>query len=370
MFMVKFKHSFYFLSLNMSATEEEGGGVAIESYLVAGCVLSMCGSVIDNWGMNIQKYAHALQKNLPEDQQTIYYVDPRWLLGFGIYIAGQILNLVSLGLIDQPTQSILSSFALFSNILFAKYYFNEKMSQRDLLGLFFISGGASLFVVYFIHRKQDITIQMLEKQFYQPEFLLLILFLGLIVGLCLMYIRRNTGPNLSRSKALKLFQQDQSALAYATLAAIVGGCTVTFSKIATVMIQFVISPDFNLMESKFMLLMLVIWVCFLVTSVHTLNMGLRNSPALVMIPIFYVLSNMTSILVGTIYFEEYDTFEYPKLTFICLFGVCMTLTGIWMLSQRVAKIKERDLGARDQTSSPMIGVSGRTNSRFSAHSFA
>jgi len=316
----------------------------MEPYLVAGCGLSMMGSIIDNWGMNIQKYAHFVENNFPEEERRQYYMNPRWLLGLGVYILGQILNLVSLGLIDQPTQSILSSFALFSNVLFARYYFSEQMDQRDYLGLFLISCGASLFVFHFVHHKQDITIEMLEQQFAKKEFLVLIIFLIVVVSSCLLYLR-NKKRFLStlHLNNTHLCKQDQSPLAYATLAAINGGVTVTFSKIATVMIKFVLSEDFNLMEFKFMAVMLVIWVFMLISSVHTLNLGLRHSPALVMIPIFYVLSNMTSIIVGTIYYEEYDTFESPYLTFICTSGVCMTLVGIHMLSQRVAVIKEKDM---------------------------
>mmetsp|Transcript_12005 Transcript_12005/g.15564 ORF Transcript_12005/g.15564 Transcript_12005/m.15564 type:complete len:328 (+) Transcript_12005:268-1251(+) len=313
-----------------------------ESFLLAGCALSMIGSIIDNWGMNIQKYAHHVNGDSPT---FVYYMNPRWAFGFVIYVGGQIMNLVALGLIDQPTQSILSSFALFSNILFARYYFNEVMDRRDVFGLFLISCGASLFVFHFIHHKQDMTVAMLEERFFKPGFLLLMFIMGVVVGFCILYIRdqNRNSSFLSRLHAARMFQRDQTALAYAVLAAVNGGCTVTFSKISTVLIQFIASEDFNLMESQFMILILIIWIFMLFSSVHTLNLGLQNSPALVMIPIFYVLSNMVSILVGTIYFEEYDTFDSPWLTFVCFFGMVMTLSGIYILSQRVAALKEKDM---------------------------
>lgn len=423
-------------------------------YLIAGCLCSIIGSVIDNWGMNLQKLAHKNIKGRAQTELTVtssprdsgiatsfeqakhvkesdqssrrkqlyskveeedtersshstserheeeeegeevvenYTCTVAWLFGFSIYIIGQILNFISLSMIDQPTQSILSSFALFSNLLFAKHYFNENFSKSDLLGLLNISAGASLFVIYFTHKKQNYTIQQLEKHFYQKEMLCLIVFLAAVIGFCMLYVSTFSENTLRQLNRLPLisglltwfmrnsgerghFSSDFSALAYAIIAAIMGGCTVTFSKIVSVILPDLLSlyktgskvvdqhgleddavrnekavqelsseTEFTIFSLRFVVVILCIWVFLLVTSVHALNVGLRNSPALVMIPVFYVLSNMTSIFVGTIYFEEYETFESVKATTICLLGLVMTLSGIFMLSKRVAKAKSSDM---------------------------
>eukprot|EP00924_Labyrinthula_sp_SR-Ha-C_P009280 snap_masked-scaffold_2-processed-gene-18.39-mRNA-1 protein AED:1.00 eAED:1.00 QI:0/0/0/0/1/1/2/0/332 len=313
----------------------------VNGFFLAGCICSVVGSVIDNWGMNLQKAAH--KKNTGN-----IYCNRTWIFGFGIYILGQILNFVSLSLIDQPTQSILSSFALFSNLAFAKYYFNEQFQKSDLIGLFCVSSGASLFVLFFVHRKQIYTVAQLENQFYQPEFVWLMTSLLIIITMCSLYVNTFSEAILTKFKIISSITQfinkitcseqgENAALAYAVIAAIIGGCTVTFSKIVSVIIPALVDSkapeDADTSVSvPFLLLIVFIWVILLFTSVHSLNVGLKNSPALVMIPIFYVL-------IGTIYFEEYETFESAGLTLICIFGVFLTLNGIHMLSKRVASAK-------------------------------
>ena len=154
------------------------------------------------------------------------------------------------------------------------------------------------------------------------------------------------------SKVFGENRTDFSAIAYAVIAAIIGGATVTFSKIVAVIIptmynwlypplgvKFADGNALDILTLRFAVFILLVWLFLLVVSVHSLNIGLRNAPVLVMIPIFYVLSNITSVVIGTVYFQEYETFNSTKNTVLCVFGLSMTLVGIYILSQKVAANK-------------------------------
>mmetsp|Transcript_3538 Transcript_3538/g.4758 ORF Transcript_3538/g.4758 Transcript_3538/m.4758 type:complete len:399 (-) Transcript_3538:1503-2699(-) len=357
----------------------------VEAYLLAGCLLSLFGSIIDNWGMNLQKYSHHLEKTESESKDEPssfaysfcgHSVRGDWLFGFAVYVFGQILNFVSLSLIDQPTQSILSSFALFSNVIFARRYFQENFQLRDLMGILFISSGASLFVVFFVHSEQIETIESLQQGFLRPGFFSLLVILAGIFIFCAVYVMKKAeitsyelpidlskqiegSSSRARVTITTIFSLDQSPLAYAIMAALIGGITVTLSKIVSLILRELSDNGFGnegTHQRVFVSIVVFIWITFLVNSVRVLNVGLKNSPVLVMIPIFYVLSNLTSITVGTVYFMEYETFNSLTSTLWCLLGVFLTVIGIWLLSQRAASSREKEINLLSASSVTSLEV--------------
>ena len=134
----------------------------------------------------------------------------------------QNLNLVSYGvaqlsLIDQPTQSIISSVALFSNIVFARRYFNEEIENKDVVALLMIILAIVLFVMYYQHSDQDITIEELQKHFTTTPFLATAFALLTIYAAAAAYNKCLKPENI---------RTNISGLAYGVVAAIIGGITV------------------------------------------------------------------------------------------------------------------------------------------------
>jgi len=216
----------------------------------------------------------------------------------------------------------------------------------------------------------------LISRFLRPGFFSLLVILAGIFIFCAVYVMKKAeitsyelpidlskqiegSSSRARVTITTIFSLDQSPLAYAIMAALIGGITVTLSKIVSLILRELSDNGFGnegTHQRVFVSIVVFIWITFLVNSVRVLNVGLKNSPVLVMIPIFYVLSNLTSITVGTVYFMEYETFNSLTSTLWCLLGVFLTVIGIWLLSQRAASSREKEINLLSASSVTSLEV--------------
>jgi hypothetical protein len=83
-----------------------------------GILLVLLGSTIDNVGITLQKLAHrAILHNELEGKHTKRYCsNPRWALGIVLYLVGNIVNAIGLGMCPQSLYAALGSVSLVVNV--------------------------------------------------------------------------------------------------------------------------------------------------------------------------------------------------------------------------------------------------------------
>ena len=69
---------------------------------IIGCLCSAIGCTIDNWGMNLQKHSHHINNS---KKGEVSYVNVAWVIGFAVYLGGQILNFVSVSFLLRPSET-------------------------------------------------------------------------------------------------------------------------------------------------------------------------------------------------------------------------------------------------------------------------
>jgi drug/metabolite transporter (DMT)-like permease len=265
------------------------------SELVIGIVLSFSATTVANFGMNLQKYSFFVQEKNPEAAGATKQQQRTWTLGFLFFVVGQIGILASLGFVDQATAAIFSNVALISNAGFARYFFGEVLTKRDLVAMTLILGGSFLVVIYFVHVEQDFNADNLKEFLVEPLFLVFMAIQIAALVFCAYVVRLKWAERKERPSA--------TGLLFATMAALVGCCSLTFGKMFIQMLKYSIAGDNQFGDLVVWVVTLIFITCAL-SNVFLINLGLANSPAMVMIPIYYVMN--TLLATAGVYFTIYD----------------------------------------------------------------
>eukprot|EP00003_Mantamonas_plastica_P028812 TRINITY_DN669_c0_g1_i1.p1 TRINITY_DN669_c0_g1~~TRINITY_DN669_c0_g1_i1.p1 ORF type:complete len:605 (+),score=205.52 TRINITY_DN669_c0_g1_i1:195-1817(+) len=125
---------------------------------------------------------------------------------------------------------------------------------------------------------------------------------------------------------------------YASLGGIIGSQTVLTAKSAAELIKVSFGGE-NQFIYAFTYVIIGIAAFTAVVQVHWINVGLKYFDALYIIPVFFVVWTVFSILGGNLYFDEFKTFSDLQATMFAL-GVSMTCIGVFLLSDRNDKSKE------------------------------
>jgi hypothetical protein len=299
--------------------------------LATGILLSFTGTTICNYGMNLQKYSFFVKEKYPEAPGAARRQGVTWSLGFACFVFGQLGILISLGFVDQATAAIFSNVALISNAFFARYFFQEVFTSRDLVAMSLILLGSFLVVVFFKHSEQEFDVSTLKAFMAEPLF---ITFMGLLLIAFLV-----CAAITKRFWEQRRDHPSTAGLVFANMAALVGCCSLTFGKMFIQLLK----ESFAHGNQFGNLLAWVITMVFLfcaVSNVFLINMGLANSPAMVMIPIYYVLNTLFATAAGILCFQDYGTFHSALPSFLFLVGAIGSLVGVVVLSMKEASAED------------------------------
>lgn len=171
---------------------------------ILGCIISLCGSLCANVGVNIQKYSFNNEltnnnniiynnnnnnnagnnhhiSNSDNQQRRAYYLQPYWLIGLFLVISGGISDFIALAITAQTIIAAISSINLVINLLFAGIYLHEQIYINDICGTILLVFGSILAVVYGNHDDQSHTLDELVSYLHNIYFIIFVLFLLLIV---------------------------------------------------------------------------------------------------------------------------------------------------------------------------------------------
>jgi len=110
---------------------------------LAGACLSIFGSVVSNFGVNLQKLAHTKNSEKPHNLRRHYTKIHSWWFGLFLVIFGAICDFTALGLANQALVTATGGgTTLVANLFIARVWLKETLSWLDVLGTILIIGGA------------------------------------------------------------------------------------------------------------------------------------------------------------------------------------------------------------------------------------
>lgn len=148
--------------------------------VVLGVILGCLAEFFGGWA-NIQiKYSHKLEavKSNPKP----IYGRKRWWFAVFLYGGNTALNLASFMFAPLDVLAPTSALTIVINVVLAKIYFNETLTQRGYFGSILIIVGCVLAVIFGSHGDVDLDLETAESYATKPKFLIFAIFYwGLII---------------------------------------------------------------------------------------------------------------------------------------------------------------------------------------------
>ncbi|XP_060217076.1 probable magnesium transporter NIPA8 [Lycium barbarum] len=292
---------------------------------VIGALINLLGNIFINFGTNLLKLGHDERKkhfvlanvgtNVRARMKPIIYFQA-WRVGILFFAIGNCLNFISFGYAAQSLLAALGSIQFISNIGFAYYVLNKRVTIKLLLATAFVVVGNIFLVAFGNHQSPVYTPEQLGENYTNIIFLFYCLSLVLVVALHHSIYNRGEGQMLV-------------PFSYAVVSGAIGSCSVLFAKSLSNMLR--LSMSYSIFHSGFTYSMLLMFLSTGGFWMARLNEGLSRFDAILIVPMFQIAWTFFSICTGFVYFEEYKVFDALRTTMFIL-GMMSVFVGIYLLA--------------------------------------
>lgn len=320
---------------------------------VMGAFICLFGSTLTALGLVLQKYSH---NDLASEVQK-YFLRKWWLLGFSIFMAAQIINMIAMAMTPQVVLSCLGSWTLVCNTILAHVILKESISRMQTVG---VAGlvVATAMVLYNAPQPSTekeahiVTANEMAARFLSPGFELLTAFfcglgcimLILVKGVSLATPRMTcAGSNTTSGHAIgtsaSIAQKTLLPTSWAMAAAIAAGYTaLLFKCIAVVIAGAMQRPDFAPPPWYSWKMYVIVGVALTCapTELHCLNLALQLGDAAFVVPTYLSLGMLAQLLTGAIFFNEFCDFQSASHALGFGFSVLLTLTFVILMAKSKA----------------------------------
>ncbi|KAF3435337.1 hypothetical protein FNV43_RR22424 [Rhamnella rubrinervis] len=306
---------------------------------VIGAFINLFGSIAINFGTNLLKLGHNERErhSLLENDGTngklplkpiIYF--QTWRVGIVFFLLGNCLNFISFGYAAQSILAALGSVQFVSNIAFAYFVLNKRVTVKVMVATTFIVLGNFFLVAFGNHQSPVFTPEQLAEKYSNLIFILYCLSLVLIVAIHHSIYRRGEFIISVPGQDLRPYWHMLLPFSYAIVSGAVGSCSVLFAKSLSNLLRLAMSSDYQL-HSWFTYSMLLLFLSTAGFWMARLNEGLALFDAILIVPMFQIAWTFFSICTGFIYFQEYEVFDALRTTMFIL-GMMSVFIGISLLA--------------------------------------
>eukprot|EP00302_Diacronema_sp_CCMP2436_P024333 CAMPEP_0179922014 /NCGR_PEP_ID=MMETSP0983-20121128/5378_1 /TAXON_ID=483367 /ORGANISM="non described non described, Strain CCMP 2436" /LENGTH=423 /DNA_ID=CAMNT_0021825263 /DNA_START=201 /DNA_END=1472 /DNA_ORIENTATION=- len=301
-----------------------------------GVASSLIGSVVLNFGINLQRFAHLKLEKLPFERRVHYTQHPIWIGGFIIFLVGNLGDAVGLSFTPQSVITPIGSVSLVSNLLFARVLLKEAIGIPTLIGVFLIVGGVVTIVTTSNTACSVETIDTLLARWRRTDFIIFTVCHFFVLALLNTYVygveRRMRAESEGTTRCLADWQGRRLRVAYAILASMYATWTVLLIKSIGELVKETFRGNNQLLRWE--TYMILLGALFSAPSqLRYLNAGLRHFEALFIVPVFYAFWVFGSITVGGIYFDEFVGFKHWQYGVFAA-GVVINVGGVAVLASR------------------------------------
>ncbi|KAF8329774.1 uncharacterized protein EI90DRAFT_2973436 [Cantharellus anzutake] len=344
--------------------------------IVAGIVVGLLASCIQSLGLTIQRKSHIQNQARPEDERTSDYRRPLWVIGFAIFITSNVLgSIFQIASLPVVLLAPLGAVSLLWNAFFARMILGDIFSKFMVAGTALIVVGAVMIGIYGIVPEPTHSLDDLLLLFGRSTFLVYFSLLGVVVFAILTIthftewrynrihmvimspprtpplrpfpltddhgrveatetaplldpkLSRSTSPVSLRSRIPTLL-----AISYSSMSGILSGMCLIFAKSGVELLVLTAAGhnQFNRWESWALVLGLIVFALLQLWYLH--KSLVLEDPTLVC-PLAFCFYNLSSIMNGLIYFDQFDRLSYRSLGLVTL-GIFLLLGGVWAVSHQ------------------------------------
>lgn len=268
----------------------------------------------------MQKYAH--NKNQAESGGTRPYIEmPLWWFSMGLMTFGETGNFLAYAYAPATVVAPLGAVSVISNCVLAGYVLKEEINGRNILGVALAVVGAVLIVCYAPSSEQDLTITLLEEYMSEPGFIVFVLFI--MAALAALF-------------SLPESYKKRYVVVYVLICSLTGCLTVMCVKGASTALILTFQGK-NQFDHLMPFVLVIAMVGTLLVQVKYLNLAMINFGASEVVPIYYVLFTLASIIGGIVLYKEFEQHcpaDNPDCHYTLLFllGCVITFTGVYLIA--------------------------------------
>jgi len=282
-------------------------GSSWQSSWLWGMLLCVVANVLNALGLVLQKFSHI--KNTYQEQSVIFYRQPWWLLGFMVFLAGQLTNFSAMALAPQAMLSCLGACSLIFNAVFARSILGEEIDRPELAAMMGIIFGMGVVILNTPSTSEPAVVDEMDfvmETLQQCEFIAL--------------ASVSAGLLASGWFAVKQLVPEYISIFWALVAAVLSGFTMTFFKCVSLLLARGHQP----------------W-----------------GDSMTVVPTSFALGMLAQILTAAVAFKELRFVEVRQAVVFCL-GLLATLASIVAMvrAQLSAEVESMSALSKDPEATP------------------
>jgi hypothetical protein len=282
-------------------------------------------------GFMVQKTSHAKLAGAADSVDGLgaptrpYWMESRWLLGGAIWIAGNFICWIALGLAPQTILAAINCWNIVITLVIAPRLLGEPVSKQTTMSAALLAFGTGWVIAFGPKAYQMHTTDLILEALKKPQSI--IAFAMTSMFLLTMSIVGYTRWQNKVSETLSYFQFTAISATFAWYATLLSKSTAKVL-VASMQLQqsLYLNPYFWVLASAFP-------ICAAL-QVHFLNMGLKNGEAVIVIPMYEALSMTGQIVIGGLVFDEFSGLG-PHQHAMFWPGVAIVMLGIASLAFEV-----------------------------------
>ena len=291
-----------------------------------------------------------------------------WLFGFTVFLVGNVLDFLALGLTKVSIVTLVGSGSLVVNTVMARLLLKETVTVLDVTSAALIILGISLTVVGNRSGVKDWCLDMLIAQYKRSDVTWMLIILSALIGACFAVMFLDWSRRKANSDDGVLAKPPRGIRAVTCIVgALVATYTILFGKAFSGLILLTLGGD-NQFTDIFTVVIVAVFLVSLPTQLVLINMSLAVNDALMHIPNFYVFWNLGSIISGAIFYQELAELEAKDLVIfflgVLVLIVAVTLTNVsgarkQKLADELAALAEAETEAKTGKSTERGAGSGQ-----------
>ncbi|XP_063155608.1 NIPA-like protein 2 isoform X1 [Candoia aspera] len=296
----------------------QGWYFANEQTLLLGILLAVTGNILISISLNLQKYSHLWLTQ--QATQKPCYRSKLWWCGIIFMGIGEIGNFAAYGFAPVIVVAPLGSVAVIGSAVIAVLFLKEKFRSENILGGTVMLAGTFLLVTFTPHVTQKVTARTIQSDLVSWQFLIYMIVEIITFCVLLYFYKRREAKHI---------------VVLLTLVALLASLTIISVKAVAVMLTFSLKGNMQLTYPIFYLL-LILMALTCVFQVKFLNQAVEIYGSTAVSPLNYVLSTLSSILAGAIFYQEFQGASFLS-GFMFLFGCSLTFIGVFIIARNRSK---------------------------------
>eukprot|EP00871_Galdieria_phlegrea_P005065 jgi/Galph1/555/GphlegSOOS_G5316.1 len=285
---------------------------------IVGVLLALAGNSFTSLSLCIQRRAHILQS--PRNKHFLLSV--QWWFGIVLMGLGELGNFSAFAFTSTSVIAPLGAWSVVLNAFFSFWILQEQLSSKMLLGMLFCIIGGVLLVIFGPNAGTEIDhldYKALQSLLLRPSFILYLCFL--LFALFFMAIL-----------CFYTYFGERYVVGYVSTCSLLGALIVMSSKTVAIMLRLTLEGRLW-MFNPFFCICLLLLVILIPIQVLLINQALQRFGSSQVVPVYYVLFTLGSILSGAILFDELRNLPFRGLFFSL--GIAQTFLGVYLIDTSV-----------------------------------